>query len=457
VSEIPACEVTFHPHSYGDPAGRLFVWNGALYRGIRREAAPLFRRLFADGVIQRLVDDGLLVDSAPTALRLEGFDLVVRHRQVAFASYPEEWCAMMLRDGAAMMLDLLERLAWHGLTLKDGHPWNVLYDGCRPVYVDLTSLAVLDDRPWPGYDSFRRFCANPLTLMAAGHERIARRLLPEYDGVRTSDVRALTGRWNPLGTVAGLVRRHGAGAWQRAVRGRRHPRADAATSESRRRHAAARFAGRLRRRILDIPVDGSRRERPTAPLVAESSDDRATMLTLVRRVVTEMAPASVLQALSSESSGTVATGPGRPVVCFDPSPARVTRLYRECLETSASVLPLVMDFTDPTPSRGLAAHWALPATQRFQADMVLALGLGRYAVERRLTLEHIADALGDFSRRWVVIDFLPVSDDRGRAGSHGPWASLDDFVVVLKRRFRSIATLLTDRNPDGPRLLLCEK
>ncbi len=32
---IPQDGVDFHPHSFGDPAGRLFRWNGEIYRGIR--------------------------------------------------------------------------------------------------------------------------------------------------------------------------------------------------------------------------------------------------------------------------------------------------------------------------------------------------------------------------------------------------------------------------------------
>src|SRR5581483_108666 len=65
----------------------------------------------------------------------------------------------------------------------------------------------------PAYESFCRFAFYPLILMARGHERIARRLLPEYEGVRESDVRALTGSPRPtlprsaLGYLATALRR----------------------------------------------------------------------------------------------------------------------------------------------------------------------------------------------------------------------------------------------------------
>ena len=100
VDQIPYDEVTFHPHSFGDPAGRLFWWRGELYRGIRSEWTTTLRQLFRDGIIQGLVDRGLLIETLPTSLKIDGYEMVVSHRHVPFASYPEEWCPAMLKDAA---------------------------------------------------------------------------------------------------------------------------------------------------------------------------------------------------------------------------------------------------------------------------------------------------------------------------------------------------------------------
>ena len=55
---IPIEAVHFEPFSYRDPNGRLFQWNGGLYRTIRGKAAAFHRGLFDKGIIQRLVDEG---------------------------------------------------------------------------------------------------------------------------------------------------------------------------------------------------------------------------------------------------------------------------------------------------------------------------------------------------------------------------------------------------------------
>src|SRR4051812_4704844 len=167
MGHIPYCEVHFHPHSFADPAGRLFWWNGQLYRGITAEWAGLFRRLFRDDEIQRLVDRGLLQETELTHLTLDGYALVVRHRPIPFTSYPNEWCAAMLKDAAFTIIDLVMELGQRGLTLKDAHPWNVLFDAYKPVYVDLTSIIPIEhNASWPGGGEFCRFCLYPLLLMA---------------------------------------------------------------------------------------------------------------------------------------------------------------------------------------------------------------------------------------------------------------------------------------------------
>src|SRR6185503_11955020 len=81
-------------------------------------------------------------------------------------------------------------------------PWNVLFDACKPVYVDVTSIEPQkDESSWPAYDEFCRFCYYPLILMSHGQERIARSLLPEYEGVLRKEFLAIMLGSAPLGFI----------------------------------------------------------------------------------------------------------------------------------------------------------------------------------------------------------------------------------------------------------------
>src|SRR6185503_3268210 len=202
-------EVTFHPHSFADDAGRLFWLNEQLCRGIYPKQAPFFTRLFREGVIQNLIERELLIETEPTDLVVDGFSMVLKHRSIPFISYPQEWCAAMLKDAALTIINLTIELAERNLILKDAHPWNVLFDACKPVYVDVTSIAPQNgESNWRAYDEFCRFCYYPLILMSHGQERIARTLLPEYEGVTRSDfVTVLRGSGPSRLILSKLVRR----------------------------------------------------------------------------------------------------------------------------------------------------------------------------------------------------------------------------------------------------------
>ena len=66
--QIPHEEVSFHPLSYADPNGRVFWWNGELYRGIR----PFQKELYNDLFSKRRTSDFIL--NTRPILRVAGFN-----------------------------------------------------------------------------------------------------------------------------------------------------------------------------------------------------------------------------------------------------------------------------------------------------------------------------------------------------------------------------------------------
>ena len=343
---IPGEEIEFHPHSFADPAGRVFRWQEHLYRGLRAPSADFFAELARRGTLADLVQDGLLVDFEPTELRIEGFDLVMRHPAVPFPSYPHEWSCAMLRDATLVILTLAAELAERGLTLKDSHPWNVLFRGSRPVWVDLTSVGPRDKRPgWPPEREFRRFCVNPLILMASGHDRIARYLLPDKDGVSDDDLVRLAGSRSVIRT--------------RSSRLRRRPGTELDVLAALRREVEA-----LR---LQSPPEVS-----TDPAPVGADDARPLLEQVATGSVLEIDPSSAWLARPAEERGWQTAW-----ACS--SAGMADGLYR-LVRGSAGTLPLVVDFVDPTPRRGIQGHWQLAATDRLRADAVVSLDHARTGI-----------------------------------------------------------------------------
>jgi hypothetical protein len=404
---IPADEVVFQPHSFADPGGRLFSWRGGLYRGLRGQSARLIDRLLADGALTRLVERGLLVDTTRTDLQLAGFELVVAHRRLPFVSYPQEWPAPMLQRAALTILELARELAPLGLTIKDAHPWNLLYEGCQPRWVDLTSIAPATPiLGWPARDEFERFCLNPLRLIAAGQDRIARLLLCEAEGVRPADL-------HQLGLAGRPAARELLQNWVATAAGRLPPRARA-----RFLRVGSQFAGRLRerrpgaQRTLTDSLESLARQTAALDLALPHSgrtgaSDRPgwPFEPLLARTLPALSPSSSLLVGAPTSLAFELAKPDPPVVVFDLDEQRLAAVYRRGQAARLPLLPLLVDFSRPTPASGLLDHWFISAADRLRCDLVLALGAIEDLVDRRQSLlvkvedDHRLVGLGQLERQ----------------------------------------------------------
>jgi hypothetical protein len=438
-------DIKFHPHSFGDQNIRLFHLDGQIYRGIRGEAAVFFGRLFQEGVIQSLVEKGLMIDSELVTLKVENYDLVVRHRALPFNAYPNEWCAAMLKDAIILMLDLAIALASQGLTLIDAHPWNLMFDmeNNRPIFVDLGSIIPIHSASWPAYDEFCRFCLNPLILMLHGYDEMARLLMFEERGVTHSDVAKLVG---------GRFQK----TWIRSLTARLSRSLTRFTSTY-----GAKFGqdmGKLHLRFLENlkeEIEGIDINPKSSAYLPQSSCD-GTQAT-VHQILTDLKPDSVLDVSPHQvwQIG-MAARLGSQVLSFDGDRDRTTHLYDLACTQKWPILPLVMDFTKSTPARGLGNHWSIAATERLACDMVLAFGLVHPLVsDRHLNFEQIVEGLALCSKKWVLIDFVPVQAIPQEWANRFPWYSLDNFIKAIKQKFQQVSILPT--HPESPVMLLCQK
>jgi SAM-dependent methyltransferase len=371
--------------------------------------------------------------------------MVVQHKKIPFVSYPNEWCVDMFKDAALLMLDLEIELTRRGLTLKDGHPWNILFDECKPVYVDLTSIQPSrDEAVWPAYDEYCRFCYYPLILMCHGQERIARCLVSEYEGVQRADLSILR---HKLAFTPFLLTK----ILRRALR----PLRSSFRRQSLRSTDRLSFLTRLREDLRKLKPP--RNHHDLSDL--SPREDRAANERALREVLDELRPASVLDVNSGEGSYAIeAARFVDKVVSFDRNPARVTRIYREARKANLPILPLIMDFVKPTPSAGYSSHYAMAATERLKCDLVLAFSLVKELVfERYFNFELIAEGLSSFSNRWLLVEFISREDREISAkwGDRFSWYTLDNFIAALRDHFSRVNIL--PGAAEGRVLLLCEK
>lgn len=441
LDQLPLEQVRFHPHSFQDQSGRVFQWNGGIYRALSSRGAGLIEDLLDRGVLKELSERGLLVETQRTGLALEGFELVVQHRRVPFVSYVTEWCPEMLRDAGRALLDLVIALSEHDLTLSDAHPWNTLFDGHRPINIDLTSIVpVTEAEAWPAEDEFRRYFVHPLRMMARGEERLAKWLIPDMEGIPRGTMERYVGgvsRWMP-----GVARR----AWNKARRAlARLRKARSWDRESRRR-----FLEGMRAELEQLRLPGD-----CAPVEIEQDRTVPADEGAVKALLGKLGPRTLLVIDGNPASHMDELCNGA-TVCFSRSSDNAARLYKQAKAHNWPPLPLVMDFVQPTPAVGLFSHGAIAATERFCCDAVLAPDLEKRLEDpqRRLSLDQLVEGLGLFARRWLITRHTPRASDAGRFAD---WARGDGAVLrdALHRHFSKVECGVPDES--GSFIIACEK
>lgn len=421
--------IEFHPSSYADPHGRVFTAEGRLYRAIPAESAAVVSQLFDSGVVDILVARQLIVPTRRTALQVEGFALVLEHDRVPFVSYPYEWSAEMLRAAAVHTLRLLEELARHGLTLRDAHGWNLVFEGCRPVFIDFGSIiAATPGGPWRAEQEFQEYFLHPLAMMGAGHDRLARALLRDYEqGISLQNCATIVGLGVPQRPPEAP-----AFAWYRElISGYVFPSAGTTWS--------AYYND-------SFPA--------LTPEPAWSGKHRA-----VHALLQQFRPATVLDVGSNRGwYALLAAASGARVVAFDNDPICIDQLYREAAARGVDVQPLVMSFVSPSPGYGLGRGVMASAADRLPCELVLALAVVHHLVfKMHLNFERIAEGLAVYARQTLIVEFPPAEDVHVSNWmlDQYHWYTQENFVAELRRHFSKVSVVPSDPAPRV--LLVCER
>ena len=473
---IPPEEQQWLSESFVDPNGRVFEWRGDIYRMLEPNYASRWKELTEQGLIPGLVRDGLLVESELTDLSVEPGNAILHHRRVPVISYCYEWVPAMLQEAALVTVELCIRLAEKGLTLQDGHPWNILFDGTKPVYIDASSIVpARDDILWAPYQQFCNFFLFPLYLYAASCDRVARWLMRDYlAGVTDEDLLAVL----PLSFKARHPRRtlgvaipKWFGKFFERLPGDLQQRflsvSKTVNSGPANIKLKIKFLESIRKDIASLKFHGRTSHWAGYYGTADkgyfhtdlSPGDWQQKQQSVGRILNEIRPRSILDvgANSGQYAKLAAAGGARVTAC-EVDVSALTICYEQARYERLNILPLTTNVfsLSPTPARGGVA--SPPPTERLRSEFVMGLALIHHVVAiQRLPIARICEIFAGLTDRWLLLEFArPL---RAKIGS-SPVPALDDFDAeglekCLRQRFNSVRRFPS--YPDERKLFLCEK
>ncbi|QJR16489.1 hypothetical protein DSM104440_03324 [Usitatibacter palustris] len=417
-----------------DPVGRVFHREGRVFRAISPPYGAFVRDIVARAPARGWLEAGL-VPTWTTDLQVQGFETVVEHKRIPFVTLRGEWSGEGLRAAALCILQLQAALLRDGLCLKDAHPWNVLFDGPVPRFIDWGSIrpaSELNREFW--YQEFRRFLLAPLYLFSRGRHRLARTMLREHS----------MGAGNELIDLPAL---------------RRWPRAPATLSAVNDpfEQVVDRLADYVEQlRLPDVPGEWEKYPQPAFEGLRDMS--RLRLKDRLVHQVLENDPGKTLLDIGTNGGlhALIGVALGKTALACDIEETCLNRLYLGAAHAQANVLPLYHDFLWPIGESGLFN--AIPgAMSRLRCDTVLAMAITHHiALRYHVSLESIADNLHRMCRRRLIVEFVPAQDVHVATWSERfpDWYRLEVFVAALSKRFADVTVLPSDPAPRV--VLVCE-
>lgn len=458
--------------SFRDPAGQVLAVDDRILRIVNRSGLPNLNSCLASKTVQRFMDRGRLaatrvLDASETMKLLENVRLknlfenaagriIIEHEQVPFRSYPYEWPPEMLHEAARLTLDLATGLLEEGLGLKDATPYNVLFQACEPVFIDLLSIERREpgDPIWLPYTQFVQAFLLPLLANKYFGIPLADLLISRRDGLKPEEVYPLCGLHRkllpPFLTMVTIP------AWLTA----RHKKKDLTIYQKRYsdNFDQVRFIlqsqfGNLRRALERLAPQGNRKSYWSSYTLRNDSysrDQFAAKRAFVENIIMEFCPKRVLDVgCNNGCYSAIAAGRGARVVAIDRDPDVVGAVWRHARSQGLDILPMVVDICRPSPATGWRNRECAPFLERaggaFDAVLMLAV-IHHMLISERVPLPEIIDLAADLTTDLLVIEYIAPADPMFRSLARSNEHLYQDlapgcFEAACRRRFNIVRQL----------------
>lgn len=450
MAEIPPDEIQYSSLSLFDEIGKVFHWRGRVCRGIKTTAANQVRDLFASGFINELTERGLFPRSEITDYKLEDFALVIEHEVVPVVTYPHEWSFDMFRDAALAVLEVNEIAARYGWSLKDCHPYNVLFNGSRPIYIDLGSFIPATRNT--GLISAAGFLScywYPLSIWASGDAFLAQRIISCSNGAMPPSswvsyqhpvMRRLSSQRSAgLAKNRERVLRRGARIVGHRNKLRRPLRSfvDFLPAE-----LFAYAPDLLRQKIMNLPPPPVGSEWHSYQDEYFAADGLAPTPRFERIL-------EIIETLDCESTVELAGNQGllsllvanrtavQRVISTDSDSEAVNRFHKYCrnhseLFSGKTLQAAVLNFMGPEEN-----FYTEPPATRFQSDLVIALAITHHlTLSQDFPLRKVMQTIASYTSKFALVEFMPLGLWNGQTAAPLPeWYTLEWFQQAFKESF----------------------
>lgn len=406
-----------HPSSFRDNSGFVYKESDTIYRQINNSFSEHYEYLISSGLYNELVESKQLIpheEIFKDYLTQDGYKTILP-QQLSFVNFSYCWSFSMLKDAALLTLNIQKTALKHGMTLKDASSFNIQFNGNSPIFIDTLSFEKYNESSsWNAYGQFCRHFLAPLSLMSYTHISLSSLLLSNLDGIPlelTTKILPFRSRLN-LGLYVHLFLHNKTLKRFQSVT---HLTSERSVVKGNRNniikiidHLISTIQGltwKAENTVWDeyydkwVDDEYLKIKRNNVQLFLEKTGSKNTLLDL------------------GANDGTfsfLATKKFKNVLSFDIDPACIEQNYLFSKKNEIdNLLPLIVDFTNPTPAIGWDNQERNSILDRIgEVDTIMALAVIHHlCIGKNIPLTLLASFFAKHCE-YLIIEFVPKSDEK---------------------------------------------
>lgn len=393
--------------SFRDPSGYIYYQNNEVYRKINTCYLSTFNKFSSSNLFKTLINNKWLIKHK--VIENDEDSCILKVQKIPFISYPYEWCFDQLKDAALLTLNIEKLALENNYTLKDASAYNIQFIGSKPIFIDTLSFMEYEEGvPWGGYGQFCRHFLAPLLLMTYIDHSLNCLLKNYIDGI-------------PINIASNILQKKGGLiAWEHI---KLH---DKLINKSGKHDTSSTYISK--KKMLNIinmlirQINNLNKNKAKTAWENYYNDNSYSQISFNSK---KQIIGKYLESIKGNNNdlifdigandgtfSTLALKNNYYVVASDVDHNSVNKNYCIYRNTDSNMLPLILDFNNPSPAIGFDLTERQSIKDRVDAKCIMALALIHHiCISNNVPFDYFFKSISEIGK-YLIIEFIPKDDSK---------------------------------------------
>ncbi len=440
---------TYDTGSFRDPTGRVFYSDNKIYREIFPSGLEKYNFIKNTNILQELVEKQYLVNSFESKddehLKSKKDSIIVRHKKIDYISYPYEWSFSQLQDAAIFHLDLQLFLLEKNAKLVDASAYNVQFLNNKPIFIDLLSIDKYKEGEfWAAHKQFCENFLNPLILASKKSINFNNLFRGNLNGISTGELCSMLNFFDYLNPVIFI------NVYMLNIienRSKRDPIKTINSIKNKKGLSKSSFKFlllRLKKFIKKLKINNQVTVWENYSETNTYSDEEEVKKIEIVENFFQANNFRILADLGCNDgkySKIASKNKIEKIIAFDFDLKVIDKAYLYCKKNNLNILPLYLDFSNPSSNLGWLEKERKSFKTRANFDCILALALIHHlAIAKNIPLTDAIDFLISLAPKGLI-EFVPKEDPTVKLmmslkGDIFPDYTEENFKRILEKKVK---------------------